>query len=104
MKMVSCINKSIKEDIKELNKFLKVIFDRNRLQILYMLCRGQKCVCQIWRCLNLPQNLVSHHLRVLKNFKLISSKKKGVKVFYKLNQKIVKKYSNLLNKFFNKEK
>jgi len=48
--------------------------------------------------LKLPQNLVSHHLKTLKDFGLISSEKRGLKVFYKLNQKVVKKYLKELNK------
>jgi ArsR family transcriptional regulator len=60
---------------------------------------GKKCVCDIWQCLKLPQNLASHHLKVLKDLNLISSKKVGLKVFYKLNQKVVKKYLKNLNRF-----
>jgi DNA-binding transcriptional ArsR family regulator len=42
--------------------------------------------------------LVSHHLKVLKDLNLVSSKKTGLKVFYKLNQKVVKKYLKSLSK------
>ena len=52
-------------------------------QAIY-LKRGEKCVCEIWKELNLPQNLVSHHLKVLKDAKFISSRKEGLKVFYSL--------------------
>jgi ArsR family transcriptional regulator len=68
------------------------------LKILCLLKDGEKCVCDIWQCLKLPQNLVSHHLKVLKDLNLISSKRVGLKVFYKLNQKMVKKYLKLLKK------
>jgi len=78
---------------------LKIISEKNRLKILCLLKKGEKCVCEIWQYLKLPQNLVSHHLRILKDFDLISSRKKGVKIFYKINQKVVKRYLKLLNKF-----
>jgi ArsR family transcriptional regulator len=72
--------------------------DENRLKILCLLKEGEKCVCDIWQCLKLPQNLVSHHLKVLKDFKLISAEKRGLKVFYKLNHQTVEKYVKSLNK------
>jgi len=37
----------------------------------------------------------------LKDFGLISAEKRGLKVFYKLNPKVVGKYLKLLNKFLN---
>jgi len=49
--------------------------------------------------------LISHHLKILKEFGLISSKQEGVKIFYKMNQKIVSKYLKILIRFLNsKEK
>jgi len=98
MKPNCCKNKA-EENIKQATEFLKIISEENRLKILCILRDGEKCVCEIWQCLNLPQNLASHHLKVLKDFDLISSKKKGLKVFYKLNQKTLLKHTKLLNKF-----
>ena len=88
-------------NLSQTAEFLKIISEKNRLKILCLLKDGEKCVCDIWRCLELPQNLVSHHLRVLKDLNLISSKKVGLKVFYKLNKKVAEKYVKLLNKFLN---
>jgi len=91
------IKRSISK-VENLVKVLKKISEPNRLKILCILKDGEKCVCDIWQCLKLPQNLVSHHLKVLKDLNLISSKKVGLKVFYKLNQKVVKKHLKELNK------
>ncbi|PIR90151.1 ArsR family transcriptional regulator, partial [bacterium (Candidatus Gribaldobacteria) CG10_big_fil_rev_8_21_14_0_10_37_21] len=79
----------------------KIIAEENRLKILCILRDGEKCVCDIWQYLELPQNLASHHLKILKDFDLISSKKDGLKIFYSLNKNIISKYSKLLNKFLN---
>jgi len=98
MKPNCCKNKSV-EKIKQAVEFLKIISERNRLKILCLLKKGEKCVCEIWHCLKLPQNLVSHHLKVLKDFGLISSRKEGVKIFYKINKKAIQKYLKLLNRF-----
>jgi len=89
------------KSVKKIVEFLKIISEENRLMIISMLNFGPRCVCEIWQCLKLPQNLVSHHLRMLKDFNLISSEKEGLKVFYKLNSKVVKKYIKLSNQFLN---
>jgi len=85
--------------MSQVAKFLKVISEENRLKILCLLEENEGCVCEIWQNLKLPQNLVSHHLKALKDLNLISSKKIGLKVFYKLNQKVIKKYLEDFNKF-----
>lgn len=100
MKPNCCKNKS-EANIKQATEFLKIISEENRLKILCILRSGERCVYEIWQHLELPQNLVSHHLKVLKDFDLISSKKEGLKVFYKLNQKTLIKNTKLLNKFLN---
>jgi DNA-binding transcriptional ArsR family regulator len=41
--------------------------------------------------------LISHHLKVLKDFGLIESRKDGLKVYYSINQKTIIKYNSLLN-------
>jgi ArsR family transcriptional regulator len=96
--MKCCQSKRSISKVENLVKVLKKISEPNRLKILCLLKDGEKCVCDIWQCLKLPQNLVSHHLKVLKDLNLISSKKVGLKVFYKLNQKVVKKYLKELEK------
>ena len=96
--MKCCQNKKSILEVENLARTLKKISEPNRLKILCLLKDGEKCVCDIWQCLKLPQNLVSHHLKVLRDLNLISSKKIGLKVFYKLNQKVVKKYLKELEK------
>ena len=101
MKLDCCENKKAGGELKQLVNFLKAISEENRLKILCILRKQELCVCDIWQHLDLPQNLVSHHLKVLKDFGLISSKKEGLKIFYKLNRQSIKNYTRLLNKFLN---
>jgi ArsR family transcriptional regulator len=101
MKPKCYINKKLIANFPQIIKFLKIISDENRLKILCLLKEGGKCVCDIWQYLNLPQNLVSHHLKVLKDFGLVSSKQEGLKIKYSINKKVVKKYSKLLNNYLN---
>ncbi len=97
-----CKTKVSKDNLVQTAQFLKIIAEPNRLKILCILQKKDLCVCEIWQNLNLPQNLISHHLKVLKNFKLITSKKEGTKVVYSLHSKIMKKYFSLLSHYINK--
>jgi len=101
MKPNYCKDKKSITELKKVIDFLKIIVEENRLKILCILVKGEKCVCDIWQYLNLSQNLTSHHLKVLRDLNLINSRKEGLKVFYSINKKVVNNYSKLLNKFLN---
>lgn len=99
MKAKNSSKKIISKKIIKSAQLLKAIADTNRLQILQMLQSGEKCVCEIWQHLGLSQNLISHHLKILKDINLISSRKEGLWVFYKINKLELSKLNSLLNKF-----
>ncbi|MBI4634064.1 MAG: winged helix-turn-helix transcriptional regulator [Deltaproteobacteria bacterium] len=101
MKPRCCTNKKNSQDIRKTAEFLKIITEENRLKILCILQEEELCVLDIWQYLTLPQNLTSHHLKVLKDFNLIASRKAGLRVFYSINKKVLNRYSKLLNKFLN---
>jgi ArsR family transcriptional regulator len=101
MKPKCCINKKPVTNLSQTIEFLKIISEENRLKIICLLKKEEKCVCDIWQYLNLPQNLISHHLKVLRNFGLVSSKQEGLKVIYSINKKIIKKYLKLLKNYLN---
>ena len=92
----------MKNTLKNLSKvmnFLKVINEPNRLKMLCFLRHGEQCVCDIWKNLDLPQNLASHHLKTLKEFGLIESRREGRKIIYSSCKKAVSEYASLLNTF-----
>ena len=94
-----CKNKESTAELAKAAEFLKVVAEENRLKILCILRTGEKCVCDIWQFLDLPQNLTSHHLKVLKDFGLVEDRKEGLRVYYSINKKEINKYNSLLNKF-----
>src|SRR5881275_1113213 len=67
-----------------LTAFLKLVADPNRLRILAVLVRGERCVCDIEAAVGLPQNLVSHHLSVLKREGLVIDRREGKWVYYRV--------------------
>ena len=99
MKLKCCKNKKTNGELKKAVDFLKAISEKNRLLIICLLKKGEMCVCEIWQHLNLPQNLVSHHLKVLKDFGLIKSHREGTKIIYSLSPKNSKKFISLLSHF-----
>ncbi len=74
----------------ELMEYLKVISDENRLRILCFLKHGERCVCEIHETLNLPQNLTSHHLKILREAELVIARREGKWIHYRLNDEKIR--------------
>jgi len=102
MNFKCCKVKPKNKELKKIVNFLKIIAEENRLKILCMLQKQEMCVCEIWQFLNLSQNLTSHHLKILKDYRLVNSRKEGLKVIYSINKPNLKKYHNHLSHFINK--
>jgi DNA-binding transcriptional ArsR family regulator len=74
-------------------RFKSTIFyalsDPIRLEIVTYLRNGEKCVCEIVPHLNLIQPLVSRHLKILKDARVVKCRKDGTKRMYSIvNMKI----------------
>lgn len=63
---------------------LAVLADPTRLAVLEVLLGGPSYVKEINRHLKVPQNLLSHHLRVLREAGLVTSCRDGKAVRYEL--------------------
>ena len=96
-----CKSKKSEKELSETVEFLKIISETNRLKIICILKEGEKCVCEIWRFLDIPQNLASHHLKVLKDSGLLTSRKEGLSIYYSINKENLDNHSKLLDKFLN---
>ena len=68
----------------DLAELFKVFGDSTRIKILYVLFESEMCVCDIAQLLGISQSAVSHHLRVLKQSKLVKFRKDGKSVIYSL--------------------
>jgi len=64
---------------------LKALAHPTRLRILEYLRGGERCVCEITEQLELEQANVSQHLAVLKRQDLVSSRKDGLRMLYRIN-------------------
>ena len=52
--------------------------------LLYVLFEAEMCVCDIAQLLNMNQSAISHQLRILKQNRLVKSRRDGKAVFYSL--------------------
>jgi ArsR family transcriptional regulator len=67
-------------------EFCKALADGTRQQILVLLLDGERCVSDIVDAFDMTQPTISHHLGILKQFKLVTSRKEGKLVFYDINR------------------
>jgi ArsR family transcriptional regulator len=67
-------------------EFCKALADDTRQRILQMLLEGERCVSDIVDAFEMSQPTISHHLNVLKQFDLVTSRKEGKQVFYAINR------------------
>jgi DNA-binding transcriptional ArsR family regulator len=69
---------------QDLSDVFRALGDRSRVQILDALSREELCVCDISAVLGMNPSAVSHHLRTLRNLRLVRSRRAGKKVYYTL--------------------
>ena len=80
----------LEENLYDLAELFKVFGDSTRIRILWALSESEMCVCDIAVLLNMTQSAISHQLRVLKQAKLVKSRRDGKVVFYSLDDDHVK--------------
>lgn len=84
--VVSAVRAKMPDEDKlyDLAELFKVFGDSTRIKILYVLFESEMCVCDIAQLLNMTQSAISHQLRILKQSKLVKSRREGKAVFYSL--------------------
>lgn len=71
------------EDFQTVADTFKLLDDNTRLRIFFILCHAEECVINIAAMMDMSTPAVSHHLKLLKNANLISSRREGKEVYYK---------------------
>ena len=79
------------EELQDLAEFFKVFGDATRLKILSVLLCSEMCVYDIATLLGMSQSAISHQLRILKQNKLVKSRREGKSVFYSLADEHVRR-------------
>ena len=72
------------DTLYRLADLFKVFGDPTRIRILYVLSVEELCVQDIADRLSMTQSAISHQLRILKQNKLVKSRREGKSIFYSL--------------------
>ena len=71
-------------ELCDMAELFKVFGDSTRIKILYDLFQGEKSVTEICTDLEMNQSAISHQLKLLKNARLVHSRRKGKQMIYSL--------------------
>ncbi len=71
-------------ELYDLAELFKVFGDSTRIRILFVLFETEVCVCDLAQALNMTQSAISHQLKILKQNKLVKSRREGKSIFYSL--------------------
>lgn len=70
--------------VRGLAELFKVMGDPTRAKIVHTLTQEELCVCDLAAVLEMSVSAVSHHLRLLRNLRLVKFRKEGRMVYYSL--------------------
>ncbi len=73
------------DTLYETAELFKVFGDSTRTRILSALFVEELCVCDIAELLSMTKSAVSHQLRILRQTKVVKSRRSGKEIFYSLD-------------------
>ncbi|MBQ5675914.1 MAG: winged helix-turn-helix transcriptional regulator [Lachnospiraceae bacterium] len=84
--LIKIVEETMPEETKlyDLAELFKVFGDSTRIRILFVLFEAEVCVCDLAQTLNMTQSAISHQLKILKQSKLVKSRREGKSIFYSL--------------------
>lgn len=72
------------QEVEDLSQIFKAFADPSRLRILYALSAREMCVCDLAALLEISESAVSHQLRLLRTMKLVTNRREGTILYYRL--------------------
>lgn len=75
-----------KIEIEKMSSILKLLGDKTRLSIVFLLYQKQCCVCELVEALDMSQPAISQHLRKLRDLQLVKEDRRGQWIFYSLTK------------------
>ncbi len=82
---------------EKIAKTFKAFCDPNRLSILNLLQHGEKCACELLEQMSIGQPTLSHHMRILCDAEIVTSRKLGKMTFYSMDKSGVEQAKDMLN-------
>ncbi|HLB47111.1 MAG TPA: metalloregulator ArsR/SmtB family transcription factor [Anaerolineales bacterium] len=94
-------------NLQSLADRLKVLAEPKRLLIVHMLMEGVQCNCELGDALRMPPNLISHHLRALREAGLVGVERDAFDarwVYYSINREALGELNEAFGLFFNPQR
>lgn len=91
-------------NLELLSERLKVLAEPKRLLIFNLLMDGVQCNCEIGDALQMPPNLISHHLSKLRAVGLVDVERDAVDsrwIYYSINRAALEELNAAFGAFFN---
>jgi len=76
--------------LQDLGDLFKIFGDATRIKIMYALYEDEMCVCAISELLQMTQSAISHQLKTLKDANLVTGRREGKTIYYRLSDDHVK--------------
>ncbi len=93
----------MKDRLKTMADLFKALSDKNRLVLIKLLASSPEetlCVTDIAKTLKISQPAASQHIKVLKNISILEENKKGFRVYYSINNDVLKVYKSGVDELF----
>ena len=76
----------------------KALSDSNRLEIVQMLSKGEKCGCRLLERFEITQPTLSHHMKILVESGMVNDRKEGKWHYYSLNAETFNAFKDYIEK------
>ncbi len=94
-------------NLQTLARWLKVLSEPRRLLIFDLLVQGVQCNCELGDTLDMPPNLISHHLRALREAGLVDVQRDALDarwMYYSINRQALEELNAAFGLFFDPER
>jgi ArsR family transcriptional regulator, lead/cadmium/zinc/bismuth-responsive transcriptional repressor len=84
--VINRVKKEITDDesLYNMSEFFKMFGDGTRLKIINALMLSEMCVCDISALIGMNQSVISHHLTILRDSRVIKFRRDGKIIYYSL--------------------
>ena len=94
-------------NLETLTERLKALAEPKRLLIFNLLMEGVQCNCELGDALQMPPNLISHHLRILREGGLVDVERDALDarwVYYSINREALDALNEAFGGFFDPDR
>lgn len=80
-----------REMFVRLAETFQALGDTSRVQIIWVLSHGELSVGDLAKLVSMNQSSVSHHLRTIRNLRLVKTRRSGRTIFYSLDDEHIER-------------